>query len=162
MIVPARSYGFLAVGGIGVIGGGLVAAVADPLHVARGSWAAAYLVLVVGVAQVALGVLQERLAARPTSPRLRAAELAAWNVGNAAVLGGTLASAEWVVDIGGLLLVVALALFLVAQRPAGGSGLPPGSGAGRGRIWAVWVFRGLVVLLLVSIPVGLVLAHLHA
>lgn len=165
MIVPARAYGFLVVGGIGIIGGGLVAAVADPLHLTRGAWAVAYLVLVVGVAQIGLGVLQERLAARPVSARLRTGQLVTWNVGNAAVLGGTLAAAPFVVDAGGLLLVVALALFLVSQRAVGpGNSGPaplPSHGRSRGHRSAVWVFRGLVILLLVSIPVGLILAHLH-
>lgn len=162
MIVPARTYGFLVVGGTGVIAGGLLAAVADPLHLGRGPWAAAYLVLVVGVAQVGLGVLQERLAARPTSRRLRAAQLVTWNAGNAAVLGGTLATAPFVVDAGGLLLVAALVLFLVAQRAGAGPSPRRGAAAGPGLRWALWIFRGLVILLLVSIPVGLVLAHLHA
>lgn len=164
MIVPARAYGFLLVGGIGIIGGGLVAAVADPLRLSRGAWAAAYLVLVVGVAQLCLGVLQERLAARPPSAGFRTAELVTWNAGNAAVLGGTLAAAPFVVDAGGLLLVAALALFLVAQRTAAAAGADPRPGRGRDlRLrWPVWVFRGLIVLLLVSIPVGLTLAHLHA
>lgn len=152
MIVPARALGFLLIGAAGVVAGGLVAAVTNPLKLEHGSWVAAYLVLVVGVAQIGLGILQERLVAAPTSARMRASQLVTWNVGNAAVIGGTVAAAPFVVDAGGVLLVAALALFLAAQR---GQPLPAGP-----HRTAAWVFRGLVLLLLVSIPVGLTLAHL--
>ncbi|MGH3322508.1 MAG: hypothetical protein ACRDN9_20500, partial [Streptosporangiaceae bacterium] len=131
-----------------VVAGGLVAAATAPAPATHGSWAAVYLVLVAGVAQVALGVGQAVLAPTPAPSRLAAGQLAAWNAGNAAVIAGTLLGVVAVVDAGGALLVVALALLVAAVR---------GAQAGRG--WLLYAFRPFVVVLLVSIPVGLVLAR---
>ncbi|UUL75173.1 hypothetical protein NG819_12555 [Pseudarthrobacter sp. Fe7] len=77
--------------------------------------------------------------------------LVAWNGASAAVIGGTLAANPWVVDAGGLLLVVSLTLMLATVR-----------GPGSRPLWALWSYRALVVLIAVSIPIGLVLAHVRA
>ena len=106
-----------------------------------------YLVLVGGVAQVALGAGQALLAPRLPSRRLVAAEFAGWNAGNAAVLIGTLAGVAPLVDAGGALLVAALALLVHGTRGARGH-----------RSWPLHAFRLLAAVLLVSIPVGLLLA----
>ena len=50
------------------------------------------------------------LAPRPPSARLVTIQLVIWNLGNAAVLAGTLLGATPLVDAGGLALVVGLAL----------------------------------------------------
>lgn len=145
--LPARlrpALPFVAVGAACVVAGGLVAAVTAPAPTEHGSWAAAYLVLVGGVAQIALALGQSWLAPAAPSRRLLAGEYVAWSLGNAAVLIGTLAEVPAVVDIGGALLVAALAIFAIAVR-------------GGRRHWALLVYRALVVLMLVSIPVGLVL-----
>jgi hypothetical protein len=76
-------------------------------------------------------------------------ELALWLVGNALVVIGTVGEVTWIVDLGGALLVVALGLVALGVR--GGHG-PRSLRAG---------FSALVLLLLVSIPVGLVLARLR-
>ena len=140
-----------ALGATSVVAGGLVAVVTGPLQLAHGSWAAAYLVLINGVAQVALGNAQAALAPRAPSRHVLATQLAAWNVGGAAVIGGTLVRVPLIVDVGGLLLVIALALMIRTVR---------------GRIaapsWALWTYRLLLVIVLVSIPIGLVLAHIRA
>ena len=47
----------------------------------HGSWLAAFLVLVAGVAQIALAVGQAMLAPRPPSSRTLVTELIAWNEG---------------------------------------------------------------------------------
>jgi hypothetical protein len=141
---------FLVVGGACIVAGGLVAAVTGPLHLEHGSWAAAYLVLVGGVAQIALGAPQGALAARSPSPAVLASELAAWNLGSALVIGGTLVRNPVIVDVGGAALV--LALGVMARTVRGGEG--PG--------WARWTYRGALAALLASIPIGLVLAHLRA
>lgn len=147
---PARPGAFSIIGAASVIVGGLVAAVTSPLHLAHGSWASAYLVLVNGVAQIALGKAQAALAGTP--PRhTTIAELAAWNAGSAAVIGGTLVRLPIIVDVGGVLLVVALALMIATVR-----------GTTAGPRWALWTYRLLLVIVLVSIPIGLVLAHLRA
>jgi hypothetical protein len=137
-----------------VIAGGLLAAVTAPAPSEHTSWATAYLVLVGGVAQAGLGLGQATFAGR-TSPRLLAVEVGGWNVGNAAVLVGTLLDMTAVVDLGGVLLVVTLGLLARGLRP------------GRARPVAgllIWLhgYRLLVLVLVISIPVGLVLARVRA
>ncbi len=152
---PAGNYkGALAFGAVAllcVVAGGLIAAVTGPLQLAHGSWAAAYLVLVGGVAQGALGISQYFLAPRRFSGWKVVSELVAWNAASAFVIGGTLIANPWVVDAGGVLLVAALALMIETVRD-------PGIKSG----WALWGYRALVVVVAVSIPIGLVLAHLRA
>ncbi|HET7414823.1 MAG TPA: hypothetical protein VFI97_03905 [Arthrobacter sp.] len=142
---------FKVIGTAWIVSGGLVAAVTSPLRLEHGSWAAAYSVLVAGVAQYAFGTAQGALAPSRPSDRTIAAELAAWNFGSAAVIGGTVVRVPLIVDGGGLLLVVALALMIRTVR-----------GRGSGPAWALWTYRILLVVILVSIPIGLTLAHLRA
>lgn len=153
---PGRADGFRwdllrLFGAAWVIIGGLVAAVTGPLGLEHGSWVAAYSVLVAGVAQNAFGAAQGVLAPQRPSRRTIAAELVAWNVGSAAVIGGTIIRMPFVVDAGGLLLVVALALLIRTIR-----------GAAAGPRWVLWVYRSLLVVILISIPIGLTLSHLRA
>jgi hypothetical protein len=145
-----RPGAFSIIGTASVIVGGLVAAVTSPLQLAHGSWAAAYLVLVNGVAQVALGKAQAALAG-PPSRRTVISELIAWNAGSAAVIGGTLVRLPLIVDVGGVLLVIALVMMIATVR-----------GKTAGPRWALWTYRILLVVVLVSMPIGLVLAHLRA
>lgn len=142
---------FGAVALICVLAGGLVAAVTGPLHLEHGSWAAAYLVLVGGVAQGALGIAQYFLAAQRFVGWRVIAELVAWNGASAAVIGGTLVGNPWVVDAGGAMLVVSLALmFRTVHWRSAMSG------------WVPWGYRALLLVIAVSIPIGLVLAHFRA
>lgn len=143
------AFPFLAIGGACVIAGGLTAAVTAHAPSENATWAAAYLVLVAGVAQVAFGSGQAWLAGQRPSPRLLAGELATWNLGNAAVIAGTVSGVTPAVDIGGVLLVIALALLLAAARGPRRAG------------WPLALYRALIVIVLVSIPVGLVLAELR-
>lgn len=139
------SWPFWLVGSACIVAGGLVSAATAPQASEQSAWAAAYLVLVAGVVQVALGAGQALLAPRSVSPALLVAELVTWNVGNAGVLGGTLLHLAAVVDLGGALLVCCLGMVVFAVRRPGKVG------------WPLWVFRALVVVVLVSIPIGLVL-----
>lgn len=138
---------FAAIGTLAIIAGGLLAAIVAPEPTEHAVWAVAYLVLVAGVAQIALGAGQSLLTERPPSPRLLAVELFTWNVGNAAVIAGTVSDTAAVTDAGGLLLVIALALLLGATR-----GARPG--------WVRPTYRLVVLIVLISIPIGLILAHL--
>ena len=131
-----------------IVAGGLLAAVTAPAPSEHGTWGAAYLVLVAGLAQVAVGVGQAVLAARAPTARIVAAQTIAWNSSSAAILTGTVAGITAVVDAGGVLLVVALVLLLRGVR--GGNASPT---------WLVAAFRLLVVVLLASTVVGLVLAQ---
>ena len=146
------SWPLFAFGAIGVVSGGLVAAAIAPAPTEHGAWAAAYLVLVVGVAQIALSAGQAWLAADAPSSRVVMAEAACWNMANALVVAGTITNAHPVVYVGGALLVAALAIFASGVR---------GAAPVRGKRWPVYVFRGLLALLLVSIPTGLVLATIR-
>lgn len=133
-----------------VVGGGLASAATAFAPTEHTAWAVAYLVLVGGVAQVGLGLAQILFSRPGGSGAVVAAETALWNVGNAAVLAGVLASTAVLVDIGGALLVVALALAVYGVRGARGTG---------GWRVALFTFRVLVILLLLSIPAGLLLAR---
>lgn len=139
---------FVGFGAVCIVAGGMVAAITARNPTESGTWAAAYLVLVAGVAQVALGTGQALLAAKPPPPQVVTAEFIMWNCANAVVLAGTLLGVESLIDAGGGLLVVVLALF--AHRVRGATG--------RAR-WFLSAYRLLVTALLVSIPIGLLLAR---
>lgn len=139
----------LVLGGVSVVAGGLVAALTGPLDLDTGSWAAAYLVLVGGVSSVAIGSAQTWLAPQHVLGGLGWGQFATWVLGHAAVMGGTLLGTPWVVAVGGLLLVLALVAALLA------AGRPVHAGLGL-------VYRALLLIVLVSIPVGLVLSFLRA
>lgn len=138
---------FLALGGVAIVAGGIVAAIARPLDIDLGSWTAAFLVLVGGVAQIGLGVGQAWLTGRRPPARLRNLELLGWNIGGLLTIAGTFAAAPVITSLAGVILVATLAAFLVGTRVAS-------DGARR---WHV-AYRGLVIFVLGSIPVGLLLA----
>lgn len=141
----ARPFALIA--SAAVVAGGIVAAVAHPTGFELGSWLAAYLVLVVGVAQLALGGGQAWLAAStPDTPTIIRQALL-WNIGAAGVIGGTLLSSPAVTTLGGLVTVAALVAFLVGVRRLGS--VPK---------WAPLLYRGVAVFVLGSIPVGLFLS----
>jgi hypothetical protein len=141
---------FAVSGAASIVAGGLVAAAVATAPSQLGSWTAAYLVLVGGVAQVALGIGQAWFAPRSPGRGTVTTELAGWNTGNAAVLAGTLLGAGWLADIGGVLL--AAVLVVVLARIRGAVSHPP---------WPLLLYRVLIVLVLVSIPAGLVIAVVH-
>lgn len=141
---------FVVVGVSSVVVGGFVAAVAGPTGFELGSWVAAYLVLVAGVAQVALGAGQAWLAECRPPATTRRAELATWNVGVVCTLAGSVASAPLLSTVGAVATVVALVLFARAVA----TGRPPDRRRGRTSI----AYVCLVVALAISTPVGLVLA----
>jgi hypothetical protein len=146
------------IGVCSVVLGGLVAAVTGPLDLGHGSWLAAYLVLVGGVTQCAMGQARSR---RPEIIQSRGswAQIGCWNVGNALVIGGTLTGQPLAVDFGSALLVIALAIAFHAARP--GTGTATRSAAGGMSALIGHAYRALLLVLAVSIPVGMALAHLR-
>lgn len=141
---------FVIIGATCIVTGGLVAAATGPMGFDHGSWLAAYLVLVGGVAQIALGGGQAWLARRVPRARSTRVEAWSWNVGAAAVVSGTLSSLPIVTSIGGLASAVALGLFVRGARE-----MRPGQ-----RV-AGHLYRGIATLVLLSIPVGMVLAWMR-
>ncbi|MBN9622296.1 MAG: hypothetical protein J0H06_04970 [Actinobacteria bacterium] len=127
--------------------GGLVAAVNSAAPFAHGSWVAAYLVLVGGVAQLLLGVGCLGLPVPRLSARLRGAQLGLWNVGNAVVVGGVLVDAVAVVVVGSVMLLAALGGFAVG-----------GGRIRRDRRARVIIYRIVILGLAVSVVIGAVMA----
>jgi hypothetical protein len=141
---------FLVIGSVCTIAGGVVAAVTRPTGFELGSWLAAYLVLVGGVAQIALGVGQAWLADEPPRQTEVRAEVATWNLGVVATVVGSLVPAPIVTTLGGIASVLALGLFLAGVRKAGSASR-----------WARILYRGVAAIVLTSIPVGLALAWIR-
>ncbi len=144
--VDALGY---ALGVAFVVAGGLTAAVTGPLDLTKGSWLAAYLVLVCGVAQCLLSRQADILGRTSPDRDHPWARPVAWNLGNLLVILGALASLPFVADVGGVVLLAGLILAASETR-----------GATR-HLHAV-VVRVLYVLLGVSVPIGLTLTHLRS
>ncbi|MEO6944753.1 MAG: hypothetical protein ABI053_08585 [Lacisediminihabitans sp.] len=141
---------FVLLGVAAVIAGGMVSAFTASTPSRQLAWLVAYLVLVVGVAQIGLGAGQSWLAVHPLGGGVLVTEFLGFTLGNAGVAAGTMLSLPIMVNVGGILLVASLALFLWGVR-----------GSVRGG-WLRYVYRALVALLLVSIPIGLILAQIRA
>ncbi|MFC6705885.1 hypothetical protein [Flexivirga alba] len=148
-IWPVSSTGraaapFVVIGLGLVIVGGFVSAAAAPTASYHSSWAVAYVVLVAGVAQGFIGLGQAVLTEGATSAKVRLAELCCWNAGNALVVAGTLLDVPIVLYLGCLPLIATLMLVLRALAHAPSN-------------WLLWAMRVVVVILLVSMPTGIVL-----
>lgn len=142
---------FAAAAGVMIVAGGFVAAINGAKAFAHGSWLAAYLVLVGGVAQLLLGLGWLALPNATASVRLRRAQFALWNAGTLAVAGGVVADVPGLLFAGSAVFAGALVCFALSS----GSG----RGAGRSR---VLIYRIVICLLFVSIVVGAVLAQTPA
>lgn len=138
---------FVLAGGLCVVAGGLVAAATASTPSELGSWTAAYLVLVGGVAQLLLASGQAILTTEH-SPTLARVEFVCWNLGNAAVVAGTLSGRPWPVTAGGCVLLVALVSFLFACRRSV-----------RGGRAMLYGYRALAGFLGLSVVAGTVLAY---
>jgi len=145
----ARS--FVVVGSACTIAGGLLAAVSRPTGFAAGVWVAAYLVLIAGVAQIALGAGQAMLAQPPPERKWTRGELAGWNLGGAAVVAGTLTGMPMLTTLGTAAVIVAIARFLFGVRTPRHT---------RHR-WYLMEYRAVAVIVLISAPVGVALAWIR-
>lgn len=135
----------LATGAAAIVAGGLLAAAVAPAPTRSLVWLAAYLVLVVGVIQIALAAGQAQLAGRTAgSARLRL-EWALFNLGSIGVMAGTVTGLTLPVALGTVALLGALLVFWLAVRRA------PAAGARR-------AYQGLVMLVTLSACVGLYLS----
>ena len=143
---------FVVVGAAAVAAGGAVAAVTRPTGFELGPWLAAFLVLVGGVAQIALGAGQAWVADRLPDTGMVRAELTIWNIGLAATMAGSLLPAPLLTALGAVAVLIALALFLSATRPHHDAAEPV---APR---WARILYPLGIVVVLISTPIGLVLS----
>ncbi len=140
-----RAWPLLVPGAAGVIMGGLIAAsvAQDPTFATV--WLAAYLVLVVGVAQIALAIGQALLASPAVDIARIRLESVLFNVGSVGVIVGAIGGGFVFVVFGTVLFIGALGAFLLAVRgPTGG--------------YAVHAYRALIALLSISALVGLLLS----
>ena len=142
---------FVVTGVAAVIAGGLVAAAVAHHPAEHPVWMSAYLVLIVGVAQIIFGAGQAWLPERLPSMGWVASEWVVFNLGNAGVIVGTMCERFALVPTGSALFAFGVALFLLGTR----------GGARRGWLIAYRVALGVVF---VSSLVGLALAaagHMH-
>lgn len=127
---------FVALGAAAVIAGGMVAAGVAHRPVELMVWMSAYLVLIVGVAQVVFGAGQAWLTTRQPGRAWVAVEWIIFNLGNAGVIVGTLSGGFGLVLAGTALFAVGVALFLAGTR----------GGARSGWLTAYRVLLGLIFL----------------
>lgn len=152
MTTPASAL--VGTGAGAVLLGGLVAAVTDPLDLERGSWLAAYLVLVAGVGQVAFGHRRRLLPSTGSQQRSGWAQWACWNLGGVGVMVGTVSAVRPLVDLGSALVLVSLLLAFQTARAE-----PPARTRST-RYWSLG-YRALLVVLTVSVPIGIILSHVR-
>lgn len=147
---PARTADFVGyMTGVGfILSGGIVAAVTGPLALAKGSWVAAYLVLVAGVAQILITNQFHLLGSAPPAAKNAWAALWLWLGGNLLVISGAFVPVPWLTILGGVALWVVLLLALTQTRAAAQPG------------WA-WMLRAWYLIMVVSVPIGLILAYIR-
>lgn len=141
---------FFVIGVAGIISGGLVAALTRPAGWEHGAWAAAFLVLVVGVGQIGLAVGQAALGPRDPDPSRVAAELVTANAGAGLVIAGTLLPSPVATTVGSVSFAMALVLFARGTR------------GGRGFAWPRRCFLALLSVLAAGVPVGIALSWLRS
>jgi heme A synthase len=107
---------------------------------------AAFLALVLGLAQALIGTARVLLPPRPPEVATTTSEALAFDAAGLAVLAGTLLDRPAVTTAGGALLLGVLVVWARAERRS----------VLRGP-WR-WVFRGMVSVLALSVPVGVALA----
>lgn len=137
----------LVAGGFSIVAGGLVAAVTGPTEWDHGSWVAAFLVLVGGVAQIGIAAGQAHLVDTSMTRRFGSVQCILWNTACAIVVAGTLLSSPATVSIGSALLMAALGMSVYAISRS--SGRHP---------QLLVLYRALLSVLLVSIPIGIALS----
>lgn len=138
---------FVLIGTTAIVAGGLVAAITRPTDFDLGPWVAAFLVLVAGVAQIALGAGQGWLADDlPSTAKVRV-EIIAWNLGAGATLLGSILEIPALTTGAGVVTVTALIWFAA-----------PVWASTTGPRWARSLYLVGVAVLLVSTPIGVLLA----
>jgi hypothetical protein len=136
---------FAGLGVAAIIAGGLVAAAVAHRPAQQLVWMSAYLVLIVGVAQIVFGAGQAWLSEPAPSSGWVASEWMVFNLANAGVIGGTLAGSFGLVVAATALFALGIALFLLGTR-------------GAARSWWLLGYRILLGLIFLSSLTGLALS----
>ena len=132
---------------LAITAGGVISAFTARKPSRLTSWVSAYLVLVVGIIQFGLVSLWNQLGQPGDTITLLA--FIAYNLGNLAVVIGTILKRKAaLVNLGGMLIALAMVLFLT---------IPWGTKLS----WALIGWIALAVVILVSMPIGLVLSSLR-
>lgn len=140
-----------------IIAGGLISAFNSAAPFDRGSWLAAYLVLVGGVAQIGLTFGRDLIG--PPLTRMAALRLLVlWNFGSIVVPLGVLADIGLIIGLGSLALIAALWLSVRGiRRPAVATTVDADQWPGGTSSWLVAGYVGLVAMLALSVAIGGVL-----
>jgi hypothetical protein len=141
---------FTLCGVLAILAGGLLAAFSAKKPTRQASWASAYLVLIVGLAQAIIGVILYAVNAHVAAYMIVFA-FVTFNLGNAGVVIGTDGryrnkSYRKLVDIGGALMVVSMLTLLVTVWGATFS-------------WQLMTLYVVIAIILVTMPIGIVLSH---
>lgn len=139
---------FIAVAIVAIVAGGVISAFSARRPSRFVMWLTAYLVLVVGIVQIGL-VFSYRLMNLPTEWPI-ALGFILFNLGNLAVmfgrwLKGRSSRARFIVYTGGILLAIAMIIM-------GGLAFTVSFS------WTQVLFLSLVIIILVSMPIGLILS----
>lgn len=141
---------FVTLGVLAILAGGFLSAFSAKKPSRLVSWASAYLVLIVGLAQAAIGMILYAVVSDPVV-YLVVIGFVAYNIGSAAVVTGTFLKKREekyrrLVDVGGGLLVVSmLSLAMLVQKAV--------------LSWQLVALYIIIVVILVTMPVGLVLSR---
>lgn len=141
---------FVTLGVLAILAGGFLSAFSAKKPSRLVSWASAYLVLIVGLAQAAIGMILYAVVSDPVV-YLVVIGFVTYNLGSAAVVTGTLLKKRdekyrWLVDVGGGLLVVSmLSLAMLVQKAV--------------LSWQLVALYIIIVVILVTMPLGLVLSR---
>lgn len=141
---------FTLCGVLAILAGGLLAAFSAKKPTRQASWASAYLVLIVGLAQAIIGVILYAVNARAMMYAIVLA-FVAFNLGNVGVVIGTDGryrnkGYRKLVDVGSVLLVVSMLGLLGTAWNAPFS-------------WQLVILYVIIAVILVTMPIGLVLSH---
>lgn len=133
-----------------IIAGGLLAAFSASNPTKLTAWASAYLVLVVGLLQIGFSYSLKHLLQKSAQKNIVWA-FVIYNLGNAGVLLGTAlkndsSHVSWLINAGGILLTVAMLIFIYIAR------------VGK-RSWQLTLFYVMTIIILISVPIGLILAR---
>lgn len=141
----AAAAPFTVLGVVAIVAGGVIAAAVAHRPTQHLVWMVAYLVLVVGVVQYALGAGQVSLSVKAPNPGKAWKQWSLLNVGHVGVIAGTLSGSLILVCAGTACYDAAIVWLVLAVRSAQ-------------RGMQLNAYRGLVLIMLISSLVGLALS----